>query len=54
MVVFWIRMTMGVGILTLPKLIKDAGMINAIIFLILGCAMCYLSYTSIFMASVKT
>lgn len=53
-VIVWIRMTMGVGILTIPKLIKEIGIIPGIIFLILGCLICYFSYSSIFFACVKT
>lgn len=51
---FWVRMTMGVGILTLPNLIKDLGLVYGAVALILGCAICYFSYTSIFMACVQT
>ena len=53
-VVYWVRMTMGVGILTLPKLIEQVGYVIGALFLLLGCIICYFSYKSIFFASDTT
>ena len=53
-VLLWIRMTMGVGILTLPALMQVFGMVGGIVCLFLGFCMCLFSYRFIFEAALTT
>ena len=53
-VLLWVRMTMGVGILTLPALFSNFGMCGGIIALLLGMLICLISYRFIFFCTTKT
>ena len=53
-VLLWVRMTMGVGILTLPALLSSFGILGGIIALFLGMLICLFSYRSIFYVTIKT
>ena len=53
-VLLWIRMTMGVGILTLPALMEVFGMLGGIVCLLIGFLMCLMSYRFIFEAAITT
>ena len=50
----WIRMTLGIGILTLPNYVKKYGALSGIGLLILSAIINYLTYTFIFTASFVT
>lgn len=51
-VMLWIRMTMGIGIMTTPYFISGFGFTGGIIALTFGALLCYLSFSFIFEASV--
>ena len=53
-IIMWIRMTMGVGVLALPFYFSKFGVITGVGALVLGALMCYLSYRFIFQSSVRT
>ncbi len=53
-VLLWITMTMGVGVLTLPALVKEVGITGGFICMILAANLCNLSYKFIFEASIYT
>ena len=53
-VLLWIRMTVGVGILTLPVLLSNFGLVSGILALGFGAFLCHFCYKAIFEASLKT
>lgn len=53
-VMLWIRMTMGVGILTLPALLSNFGLLGGIFFICLGAFLSLVSFRLIISVSVLT
>lgn len=53
-IIFWIRMTMGVGVLTIPFYICEFGLLGGIIVLITGAILCGMKFRFIMEASIKT
>ena len=53
-IIFWIRMTMGVGVLTIPYYICDFGIMGGVICLVLGAIICGISFRFIMEASIIT
>ena len=53
-VILWVRMTMGIGVMTLPFYMVAYGLLGGIIALIIGSIVTLLSFLFIFEASVKT
>lgn len=51
-VITWIRMTMGIGVMTLPKYFSALGILTGNIMLLFACLLCYLSFRFIFQCSV--
>ncbi len=50
----WIRMTLGIGILTLPSYVKVYGAYPGLALIILSAIINYLTYSFIFSASFVT
>lgn len=50
----WIRMTLGIGILTLPKYVMGYGAITGVILIILSALINYWAYVLIFNATFYT
>jgi len=50
----WIRMTLGIGILTLPKYVKTYGLVIGVFLIIVCSVINYLTYKFIFHASHLT
>ncbi len=53
-IIMWVRMTLGIGILTLPNYLKPYGLITGGILIILSGIINYLTYNFIFIASFET
>ena len=52
-VIVWIRMTMGIGILTTPYYISSFGVLGGVLALLIGAILCLMSFRFIFEASVE-
>lgn len=50
-ILMWIRMTLGIGILTLPSFVKIYGAFTGLMIIILSAMINYLTYAFIFDAS---
>ena len=53
-VMLWIRMTMGIGIMTTPFFISGFGLLGGFIALALGATLCFLSFGFIYETAIKT
>ena len=53
-VLMWIRMTLGIGILTLPNYVKVYGLITGSSFIILSACINYMAYSFIFQSTYRT
>jgi len=53
-VIMWIRMTLGIGILTLPNYVKEYGLVTGVSFIVVSAIINYLTYNFIFTASFET
>ena len=50
----WVRMTLGIGIFTLPYYLSSFGLLLGLVFLMTGAFVCWISYRFIFEASFIT
>lgn len=50
-ILMWIRMTLGIGILTLPYFVKVYGAVLGLLIIILSAILNYITYVFIFEAS---
>lgn len=53
-IIMWVRMTMGIGILTLPKYVMIYGAITGVILILLSALINYWSYVTILKGTYYT
>ena len=53
-ILMWIRMTLGIGILTLPKYVMGYGAVTGVILIIISALINYWAYVLIFNATFFT
>lgn len=53
-VIYWVRMTTGIGVMALPYYIAQLGLLMGSLILILAGTMCYFSFKYIFVAQILT